>query len=321
MALAGSVAVAFAYAGLSDRAASAPESTLAVAAPVLPPAERVPSPAERAEARSAVEVVPPGTKELRPVAADDLRKLTGLCPDRSDCPCLERAALGAFERGRAQAALALLREASSECRAGALMGVEAEALARVGRVSESERQAAAVLARDANDRYAVQARGLVAYGAGQFAEARRAARNALELGRGAAAHLLLGLVEYQTKNFEAARQELEKSLALSPESADARFNLGVLAQRSNRYREARESYLKALSLDPEYLDARYNLVLLTDAHAARAEAEHHYEKLKASAGPDDPRVARLASRFQASARSSGAAPIELRLAKPYQPAE
>lgn len=253
----------------------------------------------------------PGQSSARGSLSDEV-----ICPDPGDCACASAAALAAFETRHPDAALRPLEAAAPECRA-AQAGLEAEALARMGRSEEAGARASRVLATHPDDAHAQLALGLAAYRAGHFERARDAAKRSLDAGRGAAAHLLLGLVAYQTKSFDEAKQRFESSIQLAPDSPDAHFNLGVLSQRTNRYREARESYLKTLSLDAEYLDARYNLVLLTQANGAAAEATHHFRKLEAAAGRSDARVARLAPSFAAAQPS---APVrELRLGSTKSP--
>jgi cytochrome c-type biogenesis protein CcmH/NrfG len=48
-----------------------------------------------------------------------------------------------------------------------------------------------------------------------------------------------------------------------------------------------------LRLDPNHFEARHNLVLLTHWAGAKAEAQHHLQKLEATADKNDERLALL----------------------------
>lgn len=209
------------------------------------------------------------------------------------CDCRQRAIVSAFDRRAPAAALDLVRTSPEACRSGALMGLEAEALARNGHGEQALAEARRVLAVDAQNPYASYAIGLANQKLGKPAEALDAARKAVELGRGATAHVLLGLLEYQNKNFDQAEAAFEKALEVDPKSAEAMFNLAVLNQRRNDYHKTREGYLKTLRIDPTHADALYNLAILTRGIGATNEAKHYVEKLSGLVGEADPRVVRL----------------------------
>lgn len=209
------------------------------------------------------------------------------------CDCRLRATLGAFDRRVPAAALDLVRTSPEACRNGALLGVQAEALARNGQSEPALAEARRVLAVDPKNPYASYATGLAYQKLGKHAEALDAAREAVKLERGATAHVLVGLLEYQNKNFDEAEDAFEKALVVDPKSTEALFNLAVLNQRRNDYHKTREAYLKTLRLDPTHADALYNLAILTRSVGATGEARHHVDKLSRLVGTDDPRVVRL----------------------------
>ena len=228
---------------------------------------------------------------------------------QKDCTCRKAAVLGAFERpGELIAATELAKQSEAGC--ADLVGLVAEGLARLGRAEEATAAAREALARAPRSAYAAYAEALTSYRASQREAARAAALRAASFGRGATADVLLGMIEYDAKNFDEAERAFERAMKADPKNSDAVFNMGVLHQRRNEYRLAREAYLKALALNPTHHDARYNLAILTLGIGATSEARHHFEKLKASVGPNDPRVSRLAGRFGGTA---GQVAPELRL--------
>jgi tetratricopeptide (TPR) repeat protein len=190
-------------------------------------------------------------------------------------------------------ALDLADGAPEKCRSrGALRGRRAEALARVGRVEEASGEALQVLARDEGNAYATYALAQCEHAKGDFDGARRHAQAAVERGRGAPAHLLLGVVAYKQGDYAAARAAYVRVLEVRSDDVQATYNLALVDHQLDRYRDAREGYLKVLRLDPGNLDARFNLGLLTYRAGATLEARHHLEKLREMA-PGDDRVKRL----------------------------
>jgi tetratricopeptide (TPR) repeat protein len=221
------------------------------------------------------------------------------------CACRQEAAHRALDRNlHAEAQAVLLGDAECD-QQPTTRGLLAEVLARSERSDDAIAKANETLGADPNQRFATYALAHAGYAKGEIARAADEARRAIERGRGAPAHLLLGLIAYRAGNLAAARAEFEQMLVDNAEDVDALYNLAVIAGRQNRYRDAREGYLNVLELDPGHLDARYNLGLLTHSVGASAEAEHHLQKLEAIAPSDDHRVANLravlATRPQADA--------------------
>jgi len=235
------------------------------------------------------------------------------------CDCRQRATLAAFDRRAPEAALDIVHASTDACRKGALSGLEAEALARNGQSEHALEQARLVLAVDPKNPYASYATGLAYQKTGKSAEAVSAAREAVKLGRGATAHVLEGLLEYQNKNFDEAEDAFEKALELDPKSAEAMFNLAVLNQRRNDYTKTREGYLKTLRIDPTHSDALYNLAILTRGIGATNEARHYFDKLRRLAGEDDPRVVRLRETLGPPDERKSAAEFRVDRAKALSP--
>jgi Flp pilus assembly protein TadD len=101
------------------------------------------------------------------------------------------------------------------------------------------------------------------------------------------AHVLLASVLAQEGRLEAARENLEKALAMRPGYAEAHGGLGVVLERGGQQAAARARYLEALRLDPGYADARWNLGhLLARMGLAREAAEQFRRYLRER--PEDP---------------------------------
>src|SRR6187397_1349481 len=192
----------------------------------------------------------PPTATRKSVTATQL--LGEICgpANEASCDCRKRATLAAFDRRAPGAALDIVHASLEACQKGALLGLEAEALARNAQSERALEEARRILAVDPNNPYATYATALAYEKTGKQAAAFDAARNAVKLGRGATAHVLLGLLEYQNKNFDEAEDAFEKALEVDPKSVEAMFNLAVLNQRRNDYHRTREGYLSTLRLDP-----------------------------------------------------------------------
>lgn len=227
------------------------------------------------------------------VTVSELLEQTCAPRAETDCECRQRATLAAFDRRAPDVGLKILDGSSEDCRKASLLGLEAEALARNAQNEQALAEARRVLEADPQNPYAFYAKGLAYQQTGKTKEAYEAVRQAVKFERGATAHVLLGLLEYQNKNFDEAEDAFEKALELDPKSTEATFNLAVLNQRRNGYHRAREGYLKTLRIDPTHSDALYNLAILARSIGALGEARHDYEKLRRLVGEDDPRVVRL----------------------------
>jgi adenylate cyclase len=66
------------------------------------------------------------------------------------------------------------------------------------------------------------------------------------------AHLILGHVYEERREYEEAKVHLERALELNPNDADALALMGTFLQTTRRPREAIDSYLKAMRLNPYY---------------------------------------------------------------------
>jgi tetratricopeptide (TPR) repeat protein len=69
---------------------------------------------------------------------------------------------------------------------------------------------------------------------------------------------LLGALELQRKNHDAAVRLIHQALKLNPQSATAPFNVGIAWRQLERYEEALDSFDRALAINPDYAEALNN---------------------------------------------------------------
>ncbi len=213
--------------------------------------------------------------------------------EHSICECAASAAPVALNQDLGVQSLQLLESALSACAPNPLLrGLKSEALARTGRSDEAVTEAAAVLREAARSPYATYAMAQAQFSKRDLVQARNAATQAVQNGRGTPAYLLLGLIDFRNNDIRGALSEFEKLLSIDPKDVAGNFNRAFMLERLNRYHDAREAYLAVIQLDPMNLDARFNLGLLAHSIGADDEARHHLEKLKALA-PQDDRVTQL----------------------------
>jgi protein O-GlcNAc transferase len=72
------------------------------------------------------------------------------------------------------------------------------------------------------------------------------------------AHLLLGIIFGENRQFERAVEFLSKAIKLNPRNAEAHFNCGIALKELKRYEQALLSYDAAISLKHNYHEAYYN---------------------------------------------------------------
>lgn len=221
------------------------------------------------------------------------KRVREACASSATCACRQvtaHAALDADLHAEATASLASDPACAKEPKS---QGMEAEALSRAGKHDEALAKANGVLKASPEEPFATYALAHASWGKGDALTAVQEATNAIRRGRGAPAHLLMALIHFRAKGYDAARVELEQMRKLDPNDVDALYNLALLAQIQNRYREAREGYLKVLQVAPKHADSRYNLGVLTHSVGALDETRHNLEQLKAIVAADDERVKKL----------------------------
>jgi protein O-GlcNAc transferase len=149
---------------------------------------------------------------------------------------------------------------------------EAERLEESGREQEALRIWKA-LSENFPDVDVLSRLGLLAKKVGELEVAKLAFSSLIGLDPSAeAAHLALGSIAIDEKEYEVAEVYLRTALGL--ESTRAGFSLlGVVLRHLRRDAEAEESYRQAIALDPQFDEAYFNLgVLLRETNPQEAEA-------------------------------------------------
>jgi tetratricopeptide (TPR) repeat protein len=107
-------------------------------------------------------------------------------------------------------------------------------------------------------------------------DAERAYHLALELEpKMADAHINLGKLYHDGKEWEKAEAHYHAAAEHAPEDPAPCFNLGVLMEDLRRIPEAIRAYGDALKRDPSFADAHYNLGLLFESLGKKADAIAH----------------------------------------------
>ena len=88
---------------------------------------------------------------------------------------------------------------------------------------------------------------------------------------------LLGLVAFQTGNFEPALELIERALRIRPDGAIYHNSRGQVLERLGRFADARSSYETAVALDPEYAEGFNSLGHVLEREDRLTESQAHYE--------------------------------------------
>jgi tetratricopeptide (TPR) repeat protein len=89
------------------------------------------------------------------------------------------------------------------------------------------------------------------------------------------AHLNLGKLYHDAKDFKQAEKHYRAAAAMCPDDAAPLFNLGVLMEDLSRPLEAARAYRQAIKADDRFADAHYNLGLVCEALGNKTEAVFH----------------------------------------------
>jgi tetratricopeptide (TPR) repeat protein len=93
----------------------------------------------------------------------------------------------------------------------------------------------------------------------------------------AAAHINLGTLYYNRRDFVAAEKHYRLAVEADSRYALAYFDLGNVLDETGRVEEAADSYRTALQLAPTYADAHYNLALAYERLGQPRRALHHWK--------------------------------------------
>jgi tetratricopeptide (TPR) repeat protein len=94
----------------------------------------------------------------------------------------------------------------------------------------------------------------------------------------ASAHINLGTLHYQAREFPAAEASYRAALALDPNYALAHFNLANVLDETGCLEQAIAEYLEAARLVPDYSDAHYNLALAYQRLGQHRRAIPHWQR-------------------------------------------
>jgi len=100
---------------------------------------------------------------------------------------------------------------------------------------------------------------------------------------------LLGAIDVQAGDHEAAVEKITRALKINPNNASAHSNLGQALTNLRRYDEALEALLKAIALDPNHVNAQLNRADLLVTMYRYADAIAAYETVVKLA-PDNPKA-------------------------------
>jgi len=93
----------------------------------------------------------------------------------------------------------------------------------------------------------------------------------------AAAHINLGTLYYNRRDFVSAEKHYRHAVAADQRYALAYFDLGNVLDETGRVKEAADAYRTALQLAPTYADAHYNLALAYERLAEPRQALRHWK--------------------------------------------
>jgi tetratricopeptide (TPR) repeat protein len=102
----------------------------------------------------------------------------------------------------------------------------------------------------------------------------------------AAAHINLGTLYYDHRDFVSAEKHYRAAVAADPHYALAYFDLGNVLDETGRMEDAAVAYRSAVLLAPTYADAHYNLALAYERLGQPRQALRHWQaylKLDSSA--------------------------------------
>ncbi len=241
----------------------------------------------------------------QPSATIEQVKTAALNGDR--CLYAEAAARATLDADLHALVQPLLNAAPKTCRnSSTLQGEGAEAMARAGDRDLAKQTANRVLATDPKNAYAELALARLAYDQNKMNECNEHATQALALGRGAEADRLIARTSLALGKLEEAEAHFQSVLKANPSDAEAAFSAAVCNDRLGRYAAAREGFLQTLRIDPKHVEARKYLVLLTYRAGAKAEAQHHLDKLAELLPKDSPLVSQLQTMISTVPADAGA---------------
>ncbi len=87
---------------------------------------------------------------------------------------------------------------------------------------------------------------------------------------------VLGLIDYNLKDYECAKQNYRKAIELKQDFPDPLNNLGMVERLLGNYQAAINAFNKSITLKPDYSEAFFNLANLYLQNSDLSEAETNY---------------------------------------------
>jgi tetratricopeptide (TPR) repeat protein len=113
----------------------------------------------------------------------------------------------------------------------------------------------------------------------RLAEARTEALEQLKTHPSVEGYNLLGIIQSDQQDYEAAIASFQQALRLSPRSTRTLNNLGNAYAAQKRFDLAESEFRTVLRMDPANADANYNLGVLLAMKGSMAEAIPHFERV------------------------------------------
>ena len=114
----------------------------------------------------------------------------------------------------------------------------------------------------------------------RLAEARTEAIEQLKTHASVEGYNLLGIIESDQQDYQAAVSSFEQALRLSPKSAKTLNNLGNAYAAQKQWDLAESKFRTVLRMDPANADANYNLGVLLMMKGSAADAIPHFERVR-----------------------------------------
>jgi tetratricopeptide (TPR) repeat protein len=200
---------------------------------------------------------------------------------------IARAMQGRFEEAAEEYRLALEAEPDRLDVKVRLANVQA----RLGEHQEAEAGFRAVLEQSPDDVHALERYSELLLTLGRGAEAERLLRESTQRQpTNAQIAFQLGVVLYFMQNHDAAHEQFEAALAITPEDAGAHHYLGLLAQRAGDLPRAKKHWARAIEANPTFLDSFLALTDVTLKERDFSTAEG-YIRAALRQSPDHPGLA------------------------------
>lgn len=92
------------------------------------------------------------------------------------------------------------------------------------------------------------------------------------------AHFLLGDAHYRSDRFAEAETEINRSLGMDSENAQAHVLLGNMAGKSGRIMDAEAHFKRAIEIDPNIWEPHYNLAFICSQNDRKTHGKIHYQE-------------------------------------------